>query len=129
MAAALPRITYNGNNLDFTVPLKENDGFENNTKREFKYSVSGIHQSSYDYNEEIFNIKMHFLTSSEKNNLVTMWTSWACEGKTITFIPDYTNAPGTTYSVIIVSNKFEPKRMAPGLDYWNIEFNARKVIT
>lgn len=129
MAAALPRFSYNGTNIDANNPLKENDGFKNNRKGEFKYSNSGIHQASYDYNEEFFDVKLTFLTGSLKDNLVTMWTSWAVEGKTITFYPDYTNASGTSYSVIITTAKFEPKRVAPGVDYWDLEFTVRKVIT
>lgn len=129
MAAALPRFTYNATNLDFATPLKDNNGFQRMVHRDIKYAVSGIQQTSFDYNELIWEVKMTFLTATERNNLLTMWDDWACEGKEWTFIPDYSNSPATTYTVVTISNKFEPKRMARGVDYWEIDFTIRKVIS
>ena len=58
-----------------------------------------------------------------------MWDDWGCEGKTITYYPDYSNSPGTSYSVTIVGDTFESKRVAKGVAYWDIDFVIRRVIS
>jgi hypothetical protein len=129
MAAALPRFSYNGTNIDIATPLKSNNGFDRKAHRDTKFSVSGIQQTSFDFNELLWDVELTFVDGTTKDSLVTMWDNWAVEGKEITFYPDYSNAPGTVYTCTVISDKFETNRTAPGVDYWEIKFQLRKVIT
>ncbi len=129
MAAALPRFTYNSINIDINTPLKTNNDFDRTGRRDIKQSLSGIQQTAYEYNEFVWDVDLTFVTGTIKDTLFDMWDDWAVEGKNVTFYPDYTNSPGTSYTGTIISNKFEVTRVAPGLDYWNIKFQFRKNVS
>lgn len=129
MAAILPRFTYNSINVDITVPLKEENDWKRKSFRDKKYSLSGVEQTAYEYNEFTKAIKITFVSSTLRDSLFDMWDDWACEGKEITYYPDYSNTPGTSYTVTIVGDTFEAKRVNKGVDYWNIDFVVRRVVT
>ncbi len=123
----LPAFYYNGTTINLSTPLAKDDPYVRNAKRQDSYSLSGVRQSAYDYTEEDKEIELTFLTQAERDDLLDMFDDWACEGKTIRFIPDQT-APSIYDTVTILDKQIKFEREAPGVNYWKVKFMIRKEV-
>jgi hypothetical protein len=127
MAETIPKFVYNSITITLDYPLVTNDPYQINAKRTDTYSISGIKQTSFDYNEVVKAIDAQFVSSSLKDSLYNMYYDWASEGKTIDYYPDATS--GSFDTVTIVENSFKIQRQALGTNVFKVHFSIRKEIT
>lgn len=124
MAETTPKFVYNAVTVELDYPLALNDPYQINARRKDLISVSGKKQSIFDYNEEVKQIDIQFASSATKDALVTMFDSWASEGKSLDFHPDKDSA--TKDTVTIVENSFKIERQATGTNVFKVKFKIRK---
>lgn len=114
--------------INLTTPLMKDDPYILGAKRIDTQSKSGQKQSSYDFDEEIKDISLTFLTATEKDAMRLMFSDTASQGKTFKFIPDK-DSPGVFDTVTIVDKNITQQREAPGLDKWGMKFKIRKEVS
>ena len=111
-----------------TKPLGLDDVFLRNTTRSDKFSQSGIQQSAFSFTDDVKEIQLTFLTSTERDNMLTMFDDHALKGKVFKFIPDK-DSPSTFDNVLLLNTKIKFEREFAGTDFWKVTFSIRKEIT
>ena len=114
--------------ITLTTPLMKDDPFDLNANRIDTQSKSGQKQSSYDFDEEIKEISLTFLSATEKDAMRLMFSDTASQGKTFKYIEDQ-DVPAVFDTVTIVDRKISQSREAPGLNQWAMKFKIRKEVS
>jgi len=99
MAAVASRLSYSGTNVDFGIGA----GYErpNDPDRHHHIAGDGTTVYSYDFYTPPgkWIVPIVDTTKANADNLNSFWTN----RRDCTWIPDYTNAPATTYTVRIMN--------------------------
>jgi len=115
----IPKIIYNSITLSFTYPPEKDPVNEQiKTAAKVTTSSSGIDQTQFFYNEEIFKMKFKLLTKTQLDALRTFYLDWGSRGKEFDYYTSASEASFETYTL----NKllFDVNRIAPrgNGDFW-----------